>query len=182
MDNSTEGVTLLTGFVFDVLKEYEHMKKTAGPIFKLAEGLDPKKTDAVCSITVYNDICTWVEQNIGIASIRKAGVAIGNRAFDNIVANQKLTKPTPLAMMEALKWAASVMIQDPKGRGWEIVSSDDFSVLMRRTQSFNCMLQEGLLTSLAERTGVQGLDVDHVKCTRKGDPFCEYRLSWVKNP
>lgn len=179
MDNSTDGVTLMTGFVFDVLKEYEHVRRTAAPAFKMAEGLDPNKPDVYVPFDIYMNICDWVEKHIGPASVRKAGVAIGNRAFDTIVANSKMTQPTPLGMMQALKWAASVMIKDPKGREWEILHSDSHSITMRRTLPFNCLLQEGLLSSMVERTGVQGLDVDHFKCTRRGDEFCDYKLTWI---
>lgn len=179
MDHSTKDVTLLTGFIFDVLREYQHMKRVCGPAFKMAEGLDPNQTEAWCPIDIYNDICSWIEKNIGEASIRAAGIAIGNRAYANIVAQNKMKEPTPLGMMQALKWAASTMIRDPKGRGWIILSHDDSNVVMRRTQTFNCILQEGLLLSLVERTGVEGADVEHEKCVRRGDEFCDYRVTWL---
>lgn len=179
MDTGTEGVTLLTGFVFDVLQEYRSMKKTCQPVFDMAKGLDPNRQDEWCAISLYNDVCTWIERHVGEASIRKAGVAIGSRAYDGIVKTNKLTAPTPLAMMESLRWAASNMIRDPKGRGWEIVSHTPSTIVVRRTQSFNCIMQEGVLLSLVERTRVEAPDVEQVKCTRRGDEYCDYRLSWM---
>jgi len=178
MDTSTEGVTLLTGFVFDVLTEYRDMRRTCQPIFTLTRDLDPDAEDEWCPIELYNEVCDWVEQNIGVASIRKAGIAIGNRAYGNIVSHGKLQAPTPLGMMEALVWAASTMIEDPKNRGWEIASSARSSVVMKRTQTFNCMLQEGLLLSLVQRSGVVQPNVEHISCVRRGDEFCNYRLTW----
>ncbi|AKU96883.1 hypothetical protein AKJ09_03547 [Labilithrix luteola] len=179
MDNSSDGVTLMTGFVFDVLQEYQHMKRVCGPAFEMARGLDPARIDDWCEMKLYNDVCTWIEENVGASSIRQAGIGIGSRIYDNIIKSGKIENPNPLAIMEALKWAASVMIRDPKGRGWEIASHDDGDILMRRTQTFNCKMQEGLLLSLVERTGVEGADVDHAKCTSRGDEFCEYRLTWL---
>jgi len=179
LDNSTDGVTLLNGFVHDILAEYTHMRKACGPAFELAKGIDKAPPDEWSNITTYNDICTWIETNIGAMSIRQAGAAIGVRVAENIVKNAKMDSPTPLGMLEALKWAASVMIRDPKGRGWEILGHDASSVTMRRTQTFNCAMQDGLLVSLVERTGVEGVDCDHYKCTRKGDDFCEYKVSWL---
>jgi hypothetical protein len=179
MDTSTNGVTLVSGFVLDVLTEYQHLKRVCGPAFEMAKGVDPAKPDVLVSIDVYNGICSWIEENVGAMSMRQAGIAIGVRIFDNIVKTGKVPHPTPLTIMEALKWAASVMIQDPKGRGWEIIGSNDYSVTMRRTQTFNCTMQEGLLVSLVERTGVEGSDVEHYKCTKRGDEFCEYKLTWL---
>lgn len=179
MDESSDGVTLMTGFVFDVLTEYQHMRRVCGPAFELAKGLDPSRQDEWCNMSIYNDVCTWIEKNVGASSIRQAGIAIGARISENIVKSNKMTNPTPIAMMEALKWAASVMIRDPKGRGWEILSHEDGSIRMRRTQTFNCKMQEGLLLSLLDRTGVDGTDVNHHKCTARGDEFCEYHLTWL---
>lgn len=179
MDQTTDGVTLLTGFVFDVLAEYQHMKKVCGPAFAMAKDLDPNKSDDWCSIVVYNDVCDWIEEHVGAASIRQAGIAIGRRVSDNIVRNGKMVSPTPLAMMEALQWAASVMIRDPRGRGWEILTREDGDIRVRRTQTFNCTMQDGLLLSLVESTGVEGADVDHDRCTKRGDEYCEYRLTWL---
>lgn len=42
-----------------------------------------------------------------------------------------------------------------------------------RPRTFNCILQEGLLLSLVERTAVLMPSVSHSACTRRGDPFCE---------
>jgi hypothetical protein len=179
MNNGTEGVTLLAGFVFDVLQEYRSMKKTCQPAFDMAKGLDPNRQDEWCTMNVYNDVCTWIERHVGESSIRKAGVAIGNRVAENIVKLNKMTSPTPLAMMESLKWAAANMVRDPAGRGWEILAHTPRTITMRRTQTFNCIMQEGLLLSLVERTKVEAPDVEQMTCTRRGDEFCDYRLSWL---
>jgi|SRR6185312_12506641 len=179
MDNTTDGVTLLTGFVFDVLEEYKGMKRVCGPAFEMAASLDPRRPDEFCPIALYNDVCGWIEKNVGAASIRKAGMAIGSRVFDAIVKANKMSEPTPLAMMQSLKWAASTMIRDPKQRGWEILEGEDGRIVMRRTQTFNCMMQEGLLLALVERTKVEAPDVAHDKCVSRGDEFCEYTLTWL---
>lgn len=180
MDNSTAGVTLNSGFVFDVLREYEDSRKVLGPLFEKAKGLDPKHPEAVCSIEVYNDVCDWIEKNVGESSIRNAGRAVAERIYANISAGGKESK-TPLEVAEALKWAADNMIQDPKKRGWVIADSKDQRIVMRRTQTFNCMLQEGLLLRLVELTGVTMPSVKHERCTRRRDEFCEYTITWLRS-
>lgn len=179
MDESTRGVTLNVGFVFDVLQEYEDSRKLLKPLFAMADGLDPERPNSVCPIDVYNDVCTWIERNVGESSIRNAGRAIAGRVYANISRGGRDAK-TPMEIAESLKWAADNMIQDPKHRGWEIRESGDSKIVMRRTQTFNCIMQEGLLLRLLELTQVTMPEVKHAKCTRKGDDYCEYTMTWLR--
>jgi hypothetical protein len=179
MDNTTAGVTLNTGFIFDVLAEYEDSRKVLGPLFAKAAKLDPSTPDATCPMDVYNDICTWIETNVGESSIRNAGRAIADRVYANISAGGKNSK-TPLEIVQALQWAADNMIQDPKKRGWVILESKENRVVVRRTQTFNCIMQEGLLVRLLELTGVVMPEVKHSRCTRRGDDYCEYEMTWLR--
>jgi hypothetical protein len=180
MDNSTDGVTLLSGFVFDLLQEYRGMERICAPLFDLAKGLDPAHPERLCSMSVYNAACDWIEKHLGQASIREAGRAIGARAYAQMVKDGKLgPAPTPVDIMRELKRVADLMIQDPRGRGWTVLEAREGRVTMRRTQTFNCMLQEGLLASLAERAGARTPVVAHEKCTRRDDLYCEYELIWT---
>ena len=70
------------------------------------------------------------------------------------------------------------MIQDPLGRGWEILEEGPRRIVMRRTQSFNCILQEGLLQSLIQRCDVTLVSVRHVNCVRDGAEFCDFEITW----
>ncbi|MFQ5528514.1 MAG: hypothetical protein ACE5GX_19950 [Thermoanaerobaculia bacterium] len=54
-----------------------------------------------------------------------------------------------------------------------------FGHLNGKTWSFNYFLQDGLLLSLVQRTGVSVPVVDQISCTRRGDEFCEYRVRWM---
>lgn len=179
MDDSTAGVTLNSGFIFDVLREYEDSRKMLGPLFAKAQGLNPATPEVVCPMDVYNDVCTWIEKNIGESSIRNAGRAVAERVYANISSGGKEPK-TPLEIVEALKWAADNMIQDPKKRGWVVVESKDQRIVVRRTQTFNCIMQEGLLKRLVELTGVTMPSVTHDRCTRRKDEYCEYTITWLR--
>jgi hypothetical protein len=164
MDTSVDGVTLYSGFLSDILGEYETMRESCGPLFDLVTGMELGDPAKPVPIATYNALCDWVEANLGTASLRRAG---------------NCTNPTPSAVMHALKWAADTMIQDPKGRGWAIVVDEPRRIVMRRTQTFHCLLQEGLLTGMLGHCPVLSPRVEHVKCVRRGDEFCEYSLTWV---
>ncbi len=181
MDNSTKGVTLYCGFISDLLGCYEKSRSTfAKGLFEMAEGLDLSEPTRPVSMKLYNDMCQWIEDNLGSASLRRAGAAIGARAYDQMVATGVISAaPSPLEIMEALKTVASVMIQDPKGRGWEVLRHMDDRLWMRRTQTFNCILQEGLLRSLVEHSGAMAVSIRHSPCTRKEADFCEYEITWM---
>lgn len=181
MNNSTEGVTLYAGFLFDLLRQFKGSKDTfARDLFMMAEDLDPKKPTTLVPIQLYNDMCQWIEDSLSTANLRSAGVEIGLRVYDQMVQGGDLgDNPQPLDMMRELKRVAGFMIQDPLDRQWEILEVHDASLLMRRTQTYNCILQEGLLHSLVKRTGVMLTNVEHVSCTRRGDEFCEYRIGWM---
>lgn len=183
MDESTEGVTLYAGFIFDLLDCFPGAEKTfAKDLYAMAEDLDPEQPTASVPFELYNRMCGWIEQRLGPATLRKAGSKIGERAYGQMLEVQGMPeRPGPTRILEGLKHAADAMIQDPKGRGWTIVESADDRMLMRRTLSFNCILQEGLLQSLVTRTGVSLPRVRHARCTRRGDEFCEYEVTWLSS-
>jgi hypothetical protein len=183
MDNSTEGVTLYTGFIAALLDQYKGRERTCAQLFGMAKDLDLKNPTKPAPMALYNEMCDWIEKKLGSANIRRSGRAIGNEAYGQMVADRAVDDTvTPQQILEQLRRVAALMIQDPKGRGWEIVEMGDRRALMRRTQTFNCMLQEGLLFSLVERTGVLAPRVEHVKCTRSGDEYCDYEVTWLPPP
>ena len=66
MDESTKGVTLYAGFIFDLLANYTSSRETfSAPLFELAAGLDPENPTARVPISLYNEMCTWIESNLG---------------------------------------------------------------------------------------------------------------------
>ena len=180
MNNSTAGVTLMTGFVFDVLAEYQGVRKMCSPAFELAASLDSSRLDEWCSIDIYNGVCTWVEENVGTSSIRRAGTAIGARVHETMI-KRGTHANDPVAMMKALRTLATQVIRDPHQRGWELTQQEPKQIQMRRTQTFNCILQEGMLLALLERTGVLMPSVRHARCTRQGDEFCDYEIRWLRD-
>ncbi len=182
MNNSTRDVTLYSGFIFDLLSSYEGSRASfAAPLFEMAEHLDPDNLTQLVPIKLYNEMCRWIETTLGAASLRKAGVEIGNRAYDYLTQGDLLAPdPSPLQIMQGLQHAANTMIQDPAGREWEIREVQEDRIVMRRTQTFNCILQEGLLKSLVARTGVDLPNAQHIACTKRGAEFCDYAVTWLQ--
>ena len=181
MNTSTEGVTLYYGFILDLLKCYEKNREGfAKGLFEMAPSLDSDDPTQPVPMQLYDDMCQWIEVNIGKASVSTAGRAIGSRAYDYMIQTKAISEsPTPLEILKGLKKAASVMIQDPMGREWEIMEANEGSITIRRTQTFNCILQEGLLKSLIMRAEVMVPQAEHVACVREGAEFCDYKVTWM---
>ena len=171
----------MTGFVFDVLAGYQNVRRLCGPAFELAEGLDPSRLDAWCPMQLYNDVCSWIEVNVGASSIRRAGAAIGGRIHARAVASRQPATNDPVAMMEAVHWAAANMIRDPLDAAWTSGHVEPKRIEIRRTQTFNCLLQEGLLLALVERTGVLMPSVRQIRCTRQNDEYCDHEIRWLRD-
>ena len=181
MKRSTDGVTLYSGFIFDLLSAYERNRTTfAAPLFEMAGHLDKDQPTQLVPIELYNDMCRWIEDNLGAASLRNAGTAIGDRAYDFLTQGEQLPRdPSPLQILQGLQHATSTMIQDPEGRGWAILETGENRIVMRRTQTFNCLLQEGLLKSLVNRTGARLPAAEQIACARQGADFCDYAVTWL---
>lgn len=179
MDDSTDGVTLFSGFITGIVDQYRRdaaLHATLRGMTQRADYGDPLKPAPMAD---YNALCAFLEKQLGKAELIKAGGVVGSHAYAQMMLDGKLGRnPGPVQVLSELKRVADVMIQDPKRRGWEILEVSPASVRLRRTQSFNCVLQEGLLRSLVERTGVAGLRVNHEPCTRQGAPYCEYAVTW----
>jgi predicted hydrocarbon binding protein len=185
MNESTDGVVLQAGFIFDLLASYDASRENfSAPLFEMATDLDPKQPAAMVPISLYNEMCNWIETNLGSSNLRRAGELIGDRAYAQMVSDPSMdSSPGPLEMMNQLVKVASDMIQDPLGRGWEILEAIPGSIVMRRTQSFNCILQEGLLQSLVQRCNVTLVSVQQITCVRDGAEFCDFGVTWfAKDP
>ncbi len=181
MDNSTENVTVAAGFITDLLELYQDIANTLGKdLFALSQDLDLSLPTNRVPIAVYNAMCEWIVNNLGPANIRKTGSIIGARIYAQMLATKNISADTsPIEIFKSFKEVAESMVQDPKRRGWTILDSGDNFCVLRRTQTYHPVLQEGLLKSLIqERKGVQVVRVEYVKSIAAGDEFDEYKVSW----
>ncbi|TAH21668.1 MAG: hypothetical protein EAZ08_02905 [Cytophagales bacterium] len=180
MNNSTEGVTLLAAFINDVISEVSKLNIDMKDLLAYTEGYDVKNIYNHVPITIYNDMCAWVEDKLGEETLKNIGRNIGETVYSGLLSNGIIQEDTtPLALMEGLVIAASAMINDPQDRGWEIINSDSNSLEMRRTQTFNSKLQLGLLRGLMEKCPkVKTVSVSYTKEIAKGDKFDQYLVRW----
>ena len=180
MDQSTEGVTLIAAFVSDVITLYDG-KPNQGALKEIADHLDLSDPMQHVPIEVYNQMCNYIETNIGKANTRLLGRKIGERAYQSMIAQNMVDEhSSPHQLMKALQQVAKIVIYDPKNRGWEIVKVEPKEIIMRRTQTFNGTLQLGLLDTLLRKTKAVYPSVELIKEVESGAEYDEYKLTWMK--
>lgn len=180
MDNSTEGVTLLALFINDVLTEVEKLKADRNAYQFILQGYNISNPYDYVPITVYNELCTWVEANLGEKAIIQVGKNIGESVYKALIENGVINVASkPIEIIDGLVIAASSMIKDDKERGWEVINTSTNSIQMRRTQTFNSKLQFGLLEGLISKCPfVKSVNLSYVTEIQKGDMFDEYLITW----
>jgi hypothetical protein len=179
MNNSTQGVTLSSAFVKDVIDLYEGKESFQKELKRMADGLDMSSAMKFVPMEIYNSMCNWIESQIGQVNTKRLGRRIGATAYSGMLANGLITSDAnPKQMMEGLVKVASMMIKDPEKRGWEIVEAGPKHIVMRRTQTFNSTLQFGLLDELVRKTKVVSPTVGYIKSVANGDEFDDYKVSW----
>lgn len=179
MDHSTENVNILAGTISDVLKNYEDKKHTFKELFKIPEGYDLSDPYNKVPIHVYHDMCSWIEKKLGKFNLIKIGGEVGESAYNMLLMDNLISgNEKPLELIKALKISASKGVEDPKKRGWEIVSHTEKSIIVRKTQTFNGVIQLGLLRGLIENSGAERVRVVFHKELSLGDDFDEYLITW----
>lgn len=176
---STEGVTLFAVFISDVLSFYEGREDEFEGLFEIVQGVDLSDPYGKVPIAVYNDLCEWIETKLGNHSITRVGRKIGETVFGTLVENKMVPESaTPSQILHALKAVADQMIQDPMGRGWDVLEDEDKQMLLRKTQTFNTKLQFGLIDGLLSKSNAFSPAVVLEKEVAKGDAFDEFRVRW----
>lgn len=179
MDNSTENVTLFAVFINDILRNYEDKKSDYDELFAMAKDYNLSDPYNKVPITLYNNLCEWIEDNLGKFNLIRVGRNVGETVYDVLLQNEAINeKSTPLEIMQALKKAAEDMVQDDKRRGWEILEYTEKSILMRRTQTFNSKLQIGLLDGLIRKTKQAGIKIEYAQSIEEGGEFDDYLVTW----
>lgn len=179
MNNSTDGVTLDAGFVTDLLALYEG-NTIARELVAMAAAVDRRDPSARVPMALYNDMCAWIERKLGPANLRRAGETMGARVYDKVLADGRLSAdPTPVELLRELARTARLLIHDPLGRGWELLEEGPDRAVMRRTQTFHPVLQEGLLKALVARSGRTFPKVRYLRSVQTGAEYDDYEVTWM---
>ncbi len=180
MNLSTDGVTLDAGFVSDLISLYEG-KPVTRDLVAMAADLDLARAGTRVPIQRYNDMCVWIEQKLGPANLRKAGETMGARVYDHVVASGRLpSDPTPVELLRELVRSTRLLVRDPHGRGWELLEEGAGRAVMRRTQTFHPVLQEGLLRALVARGGRPMTRVRYLRSVAEGAEYDDYEVTWME--
>jgi len=181
MNPITKNVTLYAVFLNDILNLYRDKKdQFAQPLFAMTRPYDLSDPFNKVPLDLYNQMCDWLEQELGPANLRKVGVQIGETVHEALTNSGSLpANPKPIDLLNGLVYAAANMIQDPEGRGWEVLDSKDKSIVMRRTQSFNSILQLGLLRGLVQKTGARVVEVKYLRSVAEGADYDDYLITWM---
>ncbi len=181
MNNSTDNVTLYAVFVNEILKLYQDKKEPLyESFFRIVQGYDLSVSLNKVPMQLYNDMCQWLEQELGPANLKKAGMQIAETVYQTLLNTGRLpASPQPIDLVNGLVYTAATMIQDPEGRGWVVLEANPNSILVRRTQTFNSILQLGLLRGLVQKARVRMVEVNYAKSVMRGDEHDEYLISWA---
>lgn len=181
MNPTTQHVTLYAVFLNDILNLYRDKKdQFAQPLFEMTRPYDLSDPFNKVPLDLYNQMCDWLEQELGPANLRKVGVQIGETVHEALTNSGSLpANPKPIDLLNGLVYAAANMIQDPEGRGWEVLESKERSIVMRRTQSFNSILQLGLLRGLVQKTGARVVEVKYLRSVAQGADYDDYLITWM---
>jgi hypothetical protein len=179
MNNNTENVTLLTVFILDVMREVEKETSDLSECRKIIASVNLQNPYQHVPIDVYNDLCTWVENNLGLEPLIRIGFNIGETVYTALIENAIITTgASPQETIGGLIVAAESMINDSENRGWVILDSQENSISMRRTQTFNSQLQLGLLKGLVEKSGKTNVQVSYINSIANGAEFDDYLVTW----
>ena len=179
VNNSTEGVSLMAGFISNVLETVKVLGFPSEKYHEMAKDYELTNPYHFVPMQLYNDLCAAVEQDLGVEVIERVGHTIGERAYKTLLENNIVTKQSsPLELIQGVIVAAETMIIDPKNRSFCILKSTPTSVVIQRTQTFNSRLQVGVFKGLVGKSDVENVSVTYLKQVSTGDKFDEYLICW----
>lgn len=182
MDDQTSNVTIDAWTISDILKNYQGKESDYSykELFDMVKGYDLSKPANKLPISLYVDMCNWIETKLGKFNLIKIGRNIGESTY-RVMLEKNLANEasSPLDIMNALVITAQKGVRDEKKRGWIVLEHADRKIIMRKTQVFNASIQLGMLDYLVRKAKVMGVKVELVGEIAKGNEFDDYQITWL---
>lgn len=179
MNTSTEGVTLMAAFISGIIETLKHLGEDTTELEKMVTNINLENPFDFVPIEHYNKVCNWVENHLGKEKTIEAGFFVGKTAFDSLVENGVIEESSsPFEILRGIDVAAGSMVDDPEGRGIEIIEEGENHAIMRRTQTFNGTLQIGVLQGILSKSILKNVTVGYLEEVAKGAEFDIYKVEW----
>jgi len=109
---------------------------------------------------------------------------MGRRVYPTIAKTVGFPKElrTPL---DWVKWEGKSFLADHQGRDVvprKFLRTDPGHVVVEAiSPGYNCILVEGVYEGILEMCNIKSYRVKQTRCVKKGDPVCEYDITWSAN-
>lgn len=86
--------------------------------------------------------------------------------------------------LDYIDWEAKYYNSNMRGKEFserKFIKKEDGHVIMQMDgKERNCLVSVGVYESLMAKSGAKGWAVKQTKCVKKGDPVCEFEVTWQK--
>ncbi len=130
--------------------------------------------DEFIPISLYMDLCDYLEQRLGTYAFLRLGRKLGAAVIASAFPPSITTVEEGLAYLSVAHQAFC----RPVIGVVELVERDSGLLAIHYTAPYNCILQEGLLYEVALRYGAANATVTHPVCRRKGAAACRFEIKY----
>ena len=131
--------------------------------------------------SVYEAIFQITEKHYGSLMAWSAIKVMGRRVYPTIAKTVGFPEElhTPL---DWLKWEGNSFLDDHKGKDVvprKFIRTDPGHVVVEGiSPGYNCILIEGVYEGIFGMCNITNYTVKQTRCVKKGDPVCEYDITW----
>ncbi len=165
MNDMTKSTTLKAAWVTHLLQEIQQRPEPIDNtvLMDYCEAYDLGQSSCMVPLQVYQDICDWIEQELGEQAILEIGFQIGENTFQDLMEEGKIdAQAKPQRLLEELQTTTDTMVRDPRGKNWEIAEIQEQSIKMSLNQNFHSKLQLGLLRGFVQKcTSINEVEVSY---------------------
>ncbi len=125
-------------------------------------------------LSLYLELVDYLSARLNKAVVLKMGRRVGQNIIETSLS--KLSIANAAEAIQAID-AAHEQFCSPKLGSFEVVDKSENALTVVNTTPYECVLQEGLFSAVAEQYGRRPA-VEHVACRHNGAPACRYRIEF----